>query len=407
MQLKWLITAILTMISSFLGILIALYQEEIRKILSSILNTTDTTIAFSGLVIIVFTCVIILFFYIGYLIFVSYKRIVTIQPNSLRFYKYPYLRCSKIITQQMSNMVYSTITIENHTKNKVEKCELEITLKGKKPYNSKVCSSYSGQTPNPLSISIDPDRTVGFHPLCLRLITLDAFLPNIQPQEPGALTGTSVLHDEYEINGKVIYDGKLGKNIIIGKIKIPDDFLQKAEIPNDIKDTLDRGGFAVYLELQGKIRAKFYGHNDDSDIKRIIRNNLYGQIPEFDNIIEDNGRLRKLNLTGGANHHFNIELTEIPEIQKNFDDMHKKLISLMTGTKFLNIFIASNFILSESLYCYKMGAYMGAAVLSRGAIDAAIYYLASRKNIAKDYYKPIGQMDFDFTVDQNLMGATP
>lgn len=70
------------------------------------------------------------------------------------------------------------------------------------------------------------------------------------------------------------------------------DLLMKAEIPNGIQGRIDQGGFAVYLEdYQGKIRVKFWGHNNDEDIKRMIKRIMTSY--KMDEIIMDNGKLRR------------------------------------------------------------------------------------------------------------------
>lgn len=80
----------------------------------------------------------------------------------------------------MTNMSYSEITIENSDENKVNECEAEITLEkeGSETYKSKVLSASSVKEPNPMSVTIDGKGAIGFHPICLQLDTLEAFLPN-------------------------------------------------------------------------------------------------------------------------------------------------------------------------------------------------------------------------------------
>jgi hypothetical protein len=236
------------------------------------------------------------------------KSEVVIQKNSLRLYKYPYLTVSKQRrTQSMTNTAYTAITVENIGKIKAKECEVEILLKnGGEPYRSKVLSSLSADSqgrPNPKTVSIDGNHeTMGFHPLALNLGTLQAFLPNHSLGVAGEFTGPLVKHDGYEIHGKTIYDGKQSEIIPLGKIKIPDDFLKKSEIPPDIQVIIDQGGFAVYLELtHDKIRAKFYGHKSDKDVIGIIIKYLE-KIPQIDNIFEDNGRLRRWELIGDVPH---------------------------------------------------------------------------------------------------------
>jgi len=125
---------------------------------------------------------------------------------------------------------------------------------------------------------------------------LQAFLPDHSPVVAGKISGKLIKYDEYEIFGKVICDDNLGKSTYLGKINIPDDFLTKAKIPNDIQVIIDQGGFAVYAELvQGKVRAKFFGHNNDDDIKNALKR-LKIKYLRIDDSIEDNGTLRKLPL---------------------------------------------------------------------------------------------------------------
>ncbi|TSA55492.1 hypothetical protein D4R42_05470 [bacterium] len=44
--------------------------------------------------------------------------------------------------------------------------------------------------------------------------------------------------------------------------------------------------------VQGKVRAKFFGHHDDDDIMVSLQQ-LKKTYPQIDNLIEENGRLRK------------------------------------------------------------------------------------------------------------------
>ena len=229
------------------------------------------------------------------------KPKIIIQKDSLRYNKYPYLLVfSNRRVAKMPNTVYAEITVENIEKIKANDCEVEITLENSITYRSKVLSSNSTKTPNPITTSVDANRTKGFHPLCLRLHTLEAFLPN-HSEGVGAMTGTSVRHGSYEMSGIVIYDGMQSKATSLSEVKIPNDFLEKSIIPSDIQVRIDEGGFAVYLELfQGKIRTKFYGNNNDEDVKKIISNYLIHQI---DDVFEDNGKLRRWALENG-----NIEI---------------------------------------------------------------------------------------------------
>ena len=236
------------------------------------------------------------------------KSEVIIQKNSLRFNKYPYLVFSKQRQkQQMSNMAYATITVENVGKIKANECEVEIQLKNDgEPYSSKVLSSLSADSQgrsNPKTVSIDGNHgTMGIHPLALHLDTLQAFLPNHSLGVAGKFTGVLVKHDWYEIFGKVIYDEKQSERTSLGKIKIPDDFLIKSVIPHDIQILIDQEGFAVYLErCQDRTRAKFYGHCRDEEIIRIILNDLI-KYPEIDIIFEDNGKMRHWETIEGVLH---------------------------------------------------------------------------------------------------------
>jgi len=219
---------------------------------------------------------------------------VLIKENSLHFNKYPYLLVSSSRrVQPMTNMVYAEITIENRGNAKAKECEVEILLRGKENYRSKVLSADSTKTPNPMTVSVDAvGGTIGFHPLCLELSTLEVVLPNHSLGKAGVFTGTLVKHGEYEVLGKVLHDGRQSKIVSLGKVEIPNGLLEKAKIPNDIQVIIDQGGFAVYVErYQGKARAKFCGHHNDSDIKRIVQE-YFGKIPQIDNVIEDNGRIR-------------------------------------------------------------------------------------------------------------------
>jgi hypothetical protein len=279
-------------ISLFALGLIALYPNEIKDLITSIFGVSNKEIvlyALIGLAIFgIFSCGIILIHNW------RTKSKVIIQKNSLRFNKYPFLVKSKSRMQQMPNMVYAEITVENSGRTKV-KCEVEISLKNNgMSHKSKVVSADSTISPNPMSIYVDANGgEMGFHPLCLKLDTLDVFLPNHPLGSGGNFTGTQVRHGKYEMFGKVIYGNEQSKTLSLGKIKLPDDFLNNAKIPNDIQVRIDQGGFAVYLEsYQGKIRAKFYGKNNDNDTKDIILNYLE-KIPLIDDIIDDNGKLRK------------------------------------------------------------------------------------------------------------------
>lgn len=224
------------------------------------------------------------------------KKEVIIQKNSLRLYKYPHIMFKQKVSHR-TNMAYAVITAENIGELGANECNVEILLKNdEKTYCAKVLSALSADLQgriNPRTVSIGSHDTIGFHPIAISLDTLEAFLPTHSLNTPGFFTGTAVKHGKYEMLGKTIYDGKQSETISLGKIRIPDDFLKKSEIPHDIQVRIDEGGFAVYLEkYQRKVRAKFYGNHNDKDIEKIISAYLTG-IPQIDNIIEDNGKLRQ------------------------------------------------------------------------------------------------------------------
>lgn len=273
-------------------VLIGLYPTDIKELIASIFGFSNKEVVFYALfilaIIAISTSIIII------VINLIKKNEVIIQKDSLRFNKYPYLVKSKSRVQHMTNMVYAEITVENSGKTKVE-CEVEISLKNNGiPYKSKVVSADSTTKPNPMSISVDANGgEMGFYPLCIRLDTLETFLPNHPLGGARAFSGTPVGDGEYEIFGKVIYGQKQSKMVSLGKIKIPDDFLNNAIIPNDIQVTIDKGGFAVYLvSHREKMRAEFYGNNNDDDIKSIILNHLE-KISQIDEVIDDNGKSRQ------------------------------------------------------------------------------------------------------------------
>lgn len=287
------ISKIWGIISGGLLILVGIYPDEIKNLITSVFGISNETFVFYVIIILLSIGMIssIIIFIYGLI----KKQDVIIQKDSFRFNKYPYLIKSKQgqLPQQMPNMIYSEITIENRGKSKIE-CEVEISLKNNTHYKSKVLSADSTTSPNPINISVDAEGgTMGFHPLCLRLKTFETFLPKHSLGCGGNFTGTLVRHGEYEMFGKVIYDQKQSKIVFLGTIKIPDDFLKNAKIPNDIQVIIEQGGFAVYLEsYQGKTRAKFFGNNKDKDTKDIILDYLE-QIPQIDEVIDDNGKLRK------------------------------------------------------------------------------------------------------------------
>jgi hypothetical protein len=269
----------------------------IREMISTATGQTDTTVVFY---LILGTAIVITFLGISYVVWMIYTKYfkidLLIQKDTLRFNKYPLLIRSTGLPHGMTNTSYAEITVHNNSKTKINECCLEIVLRRNKKdaYKSKVLSSDSTEGRNQITVSIDPEGDKGFHPLCLNLASFQVFLPNHYLGEAGAFTGTLVAHDEYDIFGRVLYDGKSGKALPLGKIKVPDDFINKAKIPNDVQVIIDQGGFAVYVEFfQGKVRAKFFGRFTDGDVKRTLKtlNELKFQV---DTTIEDNGKLRKI-----------------------------------------------------------------------------------------------------------------
>lgn len=292
----WLISAIAVAVSSIFAFLIGVYSEQIREMISSATGLTDATVVFYfvlGAILLIF---VVSLSYIALMIYTKFFKFdVIIQKESFCFNKYPYLVGSRGRIQVMTNMSYSEVTIQNCGKTKVNDCSLEITLrKEDKDVKSKVLSSDSTREPNPMDVSIDGEGRIGFHPVCLSLHSFEAFLPNHSLKVAGSFSGTLIPHGEYETLAKVIYDGKLGKLTSLGQIKIPDDFVNKAKIPNDIQVIIDQGGFAVYAELfQGKVRAKFFGHFTNGDVKRTLKA-LSEQNFQVDLTVEENGKLRKI-----------------------------------------------------------------------------------------------------------------
>jgi len=80
-----------------------------------------------------------------------------------------------------------------------------------------------------VTVSVDPHGTIGFHPLCS---AVRAVLPNHSLGRPGEFTGTLVKHGDYEIFGKAFFSGRQNKTAFVGRVKILEDLLQKAAIPN-------------------------------------------------------------------------------------------------------------------------------------------------------------------------------
>lgn len=295
MSLKWVITGVLAVVSLIFTFLLSVYPNEIHQIISSTIPISDVAFVYSTLLVTFLLLLVTSVFYIGFLIYKKLKFDVIIQDDSLRFNKYPYLVGHYGRLKWDTNMSYAEVTVQNCRKTELKKCSLEIILRkeGKDIYCEKVLSADSTNEPNPIMVSIDGTRKVGFHPVCLRLASFQAFLPDHSSGTAGYCSGKLIKYDEYEIFGKVIYDGKLGKLTYLGKINIPADFLTKAKIPNDIQVIIDQGGFAVYAELvKGKVRAKFFGHNNDDDIRDALQH-LKRKYLRTDDLIEDNGKLRK------------------------------------------------------------------------------------------------------------------
>ena len=295
---RWVISGFFAVVPLILAFLFSVYPNEVRQVISSTIPISDVAFVYYTLLVIFLLLPLASVLYIGFLIYTKLKFDVIIQDDSLRFNKYPYLVGSHGELSLDTNISYAEVTVQNCGKTKLAKCGLEIILRkeGKDIYCEKVVSANSTIVPNPMTVSIVGTRKVGFHPVCLHLASLQAFLPDHSPVVAGKISGKLIKYDEYEIFGKVICDDNLGKSTYLGKINIPDDFLTKAKIPNDIQVIIDQGGFAVYAELvQGKVRAKFFGHNNDDDIKNALKR-LKIKYLRIDDSIEDNGTLRKLPL---------------------------------------------------------------------------------------------------------------
>jgi len=293
---RWVISGFFAVVPLILAFLFSVYPNEVRQVISSTIPISDVAFVYYTLLVIFLLLPVASVIYTGFLFYEKRKFIVKIQDDSLRFNKYPYLVGSHGKLKRNTNMSYAEVTVQNCRKTEVEKCMLQIILRkeGKDIYCVKVVSADSTIIPNPNTVSIVGKTKVGFHPVCLHLDSFQAFLPDHSLGKAGKIFGKLITHDEYEMFGKVICDGKLGKLIYLAKINIPADLLTKAKIPNDIQVIIDQGGFAVYAELvQGKVRAKFFGHNNDDDIKKalqLLKREYRGQT---DDSIEDNGRLRK------------------------------------------------------------------------------------------------------------------
>ena len=125
----------------------------------------------------------------------------------------------------------------------------------------------------------------------MELDTLTTFLPNHSEGSPGAFSGTLVKDGEYDIFGRTLYDGKLGKIAALGKIRIPEDLLNRSQIPNDLEVMMNQGKFLVYVErVSGKVRARIFGRHTDEDMIRVVFE--LSRSYQIDNTIDDNGRLR-------------------------------------------------------------------------------------------------------------------
>lgn len=295
-MLRKIISGSVATISAILGFLIVVYREQVRHVISSSLGISDVILVSYALVFCILLAFAVSIIGISLVVYEKFKTDVIIQKESLRFNKYPYLVSLNQEFRNMTNMSYSEVTVENCENNKVNECEVEITLRKDdvEVYRSKVLSSDSTREPNPMTLFIDGKGKVGFHPICLRLDILQAFLPNHSLGKAGSFAGTLVKHGEYEISGRTIFDGKSGKPTSLGRINIPQDFLEKSKIPNDIQVIIDQGGFSVYAEFfEGKVRAKFYGQEiTEDDIRRTLEH--LQEIPKLDDMIEVNGKLRKL-----------------------------------------------------------------------------------------------------------------
>lgn len=295
---NWFITRFFGLVAFILAFLFSVYPNEVRQIITPFSPISDVELVYYiFLFVILIVAIVFCVAYIGIPIYKKFRPDVIIQDDSLRFNKYPRLVGNPERMQNMTNMSYSEVTVQNCRKTEVKKCSLEIILKkdGNDVYRSKVLTgdSTNPRNPNPMTVTLDGKATVGFHPVCLSLDSFQAFLPNHSLGVAGNFTGTPIAHDEYEMYGKVIYDGKLGKLAYLGKINIPDDFVNKSVIPNAIQVTIDQGGFAVYVEyFQEKVRAKFFGHLNDDIVKDAFQQ-IKKTYPKIDDLIEINGQLQK------------------------------------------------------------------------------------------------------------------
>jgi len=292
---NWFIASFFGLVTFILASLFSVYPSEFRQIIATFIPISDVELVYYTLLVIFISIIVVCGAYIGFPVYKKLRPDVIIQDDSLRFNKYPCLVGNHGRLNPMTNISYSEITVQNCRKTEVKKCSLEIILRkeGKDVYRSKVLTgdSTNPSNPNPMTVTLDGEGTVGFHPVCLHLDSFQAFLPNHSLGVAGNFAGTLIAPDEYKIFGKVICDGKLGKLTSLGKINIPDDFVNKAEIPNDIQVIIDHGGFAVYAEFfQGRVRAKFFGLVNDENIRLALRN--LERTHAIDDSIEVNGRLQ-------------------------------------------------------------------------------------------------------------------
>lgn len=293
---NWLVASFFTIVGFILSFVFSVYANEVRQIISSYIAISNVDLVFY-IILVSFLLIFSVFgAYISIQIYNWVRLGVRIEEESLRFYKYPLILGTNQRMNNMTNISYSEITIHNCQKKQVNRCSLEIILKkdGKQVYNSKVLTgdATNPKEPNPLTVTLDGKGNIGFHPVAVCLDSFQAFLPNHSLGVAGKFTGPLIAHDEYEMFGKVIFDDKLGKSTSLGKINIPNDFLDKAEIPNDIQIIIDQGGFAVYVELfQNNPRAKFFGNINNKEINNVLQR-LRRPYPNLDRTIEVNGTAR-------------------------------------------------------------------------------------------------------------------
>jgi hypothetical protein len=292
----WIVKVIGVIASFISALLIGVYREQIRELISTYTGQTDTTVVLYLIWGTVILLVVLGSIYIIWTIYSKYFKInVVIEKDSLSFIKYPYRAGTRGSIQPYTNMAYGDITLHNNTKNRINDCSLEIDLRRNNvsKYKTKVLSSVA-TPPNPITVSIDGERDASFCPVGLHLQSIQAFLPHDSLGEAGNFTGPLIANGEYEIFGRILIEGKCEKWQSLGIIKIPSDIIEKAEFPNDIQVIIDKGGFAIYAELvQGKVRAKFFGKFTNGDVKRVLAS-LKGLRLLVDDIVEENGKLRKI-----------------------------------------------------------------------------------------------------------------